>query len=310
MAPSKEDQRIRVTDEFNRRLAVLDVIAVMGFQDPKREWQRVQERHPSLVASAYSFGGRGRPTPVLGEEQLLELLIALESSKAEAFREWAAGLQTQTPQEPHAKDERQVEVDLTELNAGASGRTTCVYALCDPDSRRVGYVGKALDPEDRLRLHREEALAGAAGQKSKWLRSLLAQGKNPLLIILAEVSDTSWQGLERQWISLLRDSLVPLTNQRPGGEGKDGSTPPGAFDYLALKEPEETKAVAFALLTGDWAKALATSTAEQAMFWVVSLEKTPPPRGLEALADRARAGLSRALQYLHPARLDEALLAP
>ncbi len=42
--------------------------------------------------ATYSFGGRGRPTPVLGEQELIRLLLVLEGPKAAAFREWASSI--------------------------------------------------------------------------------------------------------------------------------------------------------------------------------------------------------------------------
>ena len=95
---------------------------------------------------------------------------------------------------------------------------TYIYALVDPDTDGVRYVGKADDPYKRLERH----LAGyepRATHKSNWIKSLLAQGKQPELMILEEVGVAAWEEAEKRWIAYFRKVGVSLTNITDGGEG-------------------------------------------------------------------------------------------
>ena len=70
--------------------------------------------------------------------------------------------------------------------------TTFIYALIDPRTGAIRYVGKADDPEYRLSQHliddgREKSY------KASWIRSLRAQGLRPLIRIIDEVLGTEWQ---------------------------------------------------------------------------------------------------------------------
>ena len=92
--PSRDQNslRLRITQEPSPRVSVLDVLAVLGHADPKSSWNYLQRQHPDLVAEAFSFGGRGRPTPVVGKQELLKLLLVLDGPKAVAFRECVVSL--------------------------------------------------------------------------------------------------------------------------------------------------------------------------------------------------------------------------
>jgi len=95
---------------------------------------------------------------------------------------------------------------------------TYIYALVDPDTDGVRYVGKADNPRKRLETH----LAGYephATHKSNWIKSLLAQGKQPELMILEEADADTWQEAEKRWIAYFRKVGVSLTNTTDGGEG-------------------------------------------------------------------------------------------
>lgn len=99
--------------------------------------------------------------------------------------------------------------------------TTFIYALCDPDSGRVRYVGKSNDPESRLKSHKNEV---GANRKCRWIQSLLSSGKSPVLTVIAEVPRDSWQEHERRWIAYYRGIYSDLTNHCDGGYGRSGLT--------------------------------------------------------------------------------------
>lgn len=101
------------------------------------------------------------------------------------------------------------------MSEGAS-----IYALHDPTdvSGRL-YVGKAADPARRLRAHFTEK---GRTFKRAWLKSLVARGVRPEMVILEVVPpDGDWREAERFWIESLRALGLPLTNGNGGGHGSD-----------------------------------------------------------------------------------------
>lgn len=95
---------------------------------------------------------------------------------------------------------------------------TYLYALCEPGTTRVRYIGKAGDPVRRLRCHLTPASLREKSHRSDWLKSLLARGLKPELMILAEVREEAWQEAERLLIAGFKEMGYDLTNTLPGGE--------------------------------------------------------------------------------------------
>lgn len=94
--------------------------------------------------------------------------------------------------------------------------TVFIYALCEPDTGEVRYVGKAKDPKKRLSTH----LAGKSQcHRTNWISSLRAKGLKPSLEILDEVSENDWQQWEVAWIEFFKDQGFNLVNTTLGGEG-------------------------------------------------------------------------------------------
>lgn len=91
-----------------------------------------------------------------------------------------------------------------------------IYALCEPGTDIVRYVGKTTNLKKRLREHRCEANGLLRTHKINWLRSL--GGVEPGVIILAEIpGDGDWQAAEKHWIAEKRRS-GSLTNFADGGQ--------------------------------------------------------------------------------------------
>jgi hypothetical protein len=98
-------------------------------------------------------------------------------------------------------------------------RRTKIYKLQDPDSLEVRYVGKTVHSLDRrLTSHMKPNPTTYSG---KWVNSLLAQGKKPLITLIEEVGD-EWPERERYWIGFYRDQGSRLTNLAEGGLGPSG----------------------------------------------------------------------------------------
>lgn len=94
--------------------------------------------------------------------------------------------------------------------------TTCIYALADPRTNAIRYVGKADNPRKRLVSHHYEK---RSTWKVRWLKQLSALGLVPTLIIVARVAKSDWQDAERFWIAHYRAQGARLTNMTDGGEG-------------------------------------------------------------------------------------------
>jgi len=94
--------------------------------------------------------------------------------------------------------------------------TTFIYALCEPKTRKIRYIGKADDPPTRLRKHWTRS-SRAKTHLGNWLRSL--DGVQPNQVILAEVLSSEWETEERRYIAAARAIGFPLVNGTDGGDG-------------------------------------------------------------------------------------------
>lgn len=93
---------------------------------------------------------------------------------------------------------------------------TKIYALKDPISNEIRYVGKTVGPLDkRLREHLHVAKRGRT-HRDNWIKSLLTK---PIIVLLEECEDFEWERREEYWIGQYR---TRLTNHTEGGEGASG----------------------------------------------------------------------------------------
>jgi len=76
-------------------------------------------------------------------------------------------------------------------------RRTHVYVLKDPITGEIKYVGKTINPEKRIKEHIGEAVKSA--QKISWILSLLNQGVEPIIEIIAS-EDGDGSQLEKKYI--------------------------------------------------------------------------------------------------------------
>lgn len=101
-------------------------------------------------------------------------------------------------------------------------KTVFIYALCEPGTRTVRYIGKATNPKQRLYAHISRAHTGGT-HKNCWLNSL--NGIIPNLVILKEIPASEWQEWERRYIAGARALGMNLANFTDGGEGTSGWNP-------------------------------------------------------------------------------------
>ncbi len=96
-----------------------------------------------------------------------------------------------------------------------------VYALADPRTGRIRYIGKTLTvPRDRLKRHLSDAARGKLWRVSNWLRSLPTE---PKLVVLEECAPALLGEAEADWIAYFRSLGTDLTNLTDGG-GSAGFT--------------------------------------------------------------------------------------
>jgi hypothetical protein len=116
-----------------------------------------------------------------------------------------------------------------------------IYALCDPVTMRIRYVGKSNNPNERFSSHLSERSLKVKNEKNAWIKSLLEQGMKPVMIILQEVTHGCWAEAERAWICLLRMQGCIITNSSDGGEGildqTDYQTSPKALPKPRSRAP-------------------------------------------------------------------------
>lgn len=98
-----------------------------------------------------------------------------------------------------------------------------IYALVDPFTYEIRYIGKSIRPKERLANQCNEK---SNTHRSHWIQGILKRGKKPLQVILEELPDeTNWQEVERKWIRYGREAEWPLVNGTDGGDGLYSFTP-------------------------------------------------------------------------------------
>lgn len=98
-------------------------------------------------------------------------------------------------------------------------KTVFIYALCEPGTRTVRYIGLTGNIEIRLRQH----LRISSKKKNHlgfWLRGILSRGAVPIMVSLSEVSANEGASKEIKYIRAARSSLgMDLVNSTDGGDG-------------------------------------------------------------------------------------------
>lgn len=87
-------------------------------------------------------------------------------------------------------------------------RTLCIYALIDPRSNDIKYIGVTSDPRQRLKSHLSEV---GNIRKRRWIRELANEGLKPSMKIIEVVQSTEIQR-EVYWIKVLREHGCDLFN--------------------------------------------------------------------------------------------------
>lgn len=95
-----------------------------------------------------------------------------------------------------------------------------IYALKDPTTGLIRYIGKTVNPAKRFTAHLTEARQNKEhNYRIHWLRSLLENGLHPEFEMLAQVPDAEWKKWEVEYIAAFRLLGFDLVNGSEGGEG-------------------------------------------------------------------------------------------
>jgi hypothetical protein len=87
-----------------------------------------------------------------------------------------------------------------------------IYTLSDGD--RIRYVGKAKNPDKRLRQHLWPAKS-KRDHLANWIRKLRAEGRKPVMNVIEWTGD--WEQCEQRWITYFRSQGADLLNVAAGG---------------------------------------------------------------------------------------------
>ena len=121
-----------------------------------------------------------------------------------------------------------------------------IYALIDPRSSEIRYIGKANNPYKRYKNHYNSA-RDKNTHKRNWINSVKKDGFKPELLILDKVSSEEWKFWEKFYISLFKSYGFNLVNYTNGGDGStfgnSGSFKRGNIPHnKGILHSEETKA--------------------------------------------------------------------
>jgi hypothetical protein len=101
-----------------------------------------------------------------------------------------------------------------------------IYELICPDTLQTKYIGVTNQPYDRYVWHvykrgltAEDSIETA---KNKWVLSLIAKNKLPIMNILDTVVEDEWEFWEMYWIAQYKNWGITLKNHTEGGGGFRG----------------------------------------------------------------------------------------
>lgn len=160
-----------------------------------------------------------------------------------------------------------------------------IYALCEPGTRTIRYIGKTCNLKNRFKDHMSTS-SKKGNPLGEWLRGL--EGKKPNLVVLSEVTSEEGAAEEIRFILAARNSLgMGLVNSNNGGSGPIEHAPEtraaiSAWGFGKPKAPEHCVAISKGLKGGskspEHCEALSkayTPERRKALGEAVSGEKNP-----------------------------------
>jgi len=84
-----------------------------------------------------------------------------------------------------------------------------IYALVDPETEQVRYIGKSLHPESRFNAHMHDH---TRSQKGDWIQGLIKRGLVPEMRIVEEVPRDQGEMREIYWMNYYKEQGHSITN--------------------------------------------------------------------------------------------------
>lgn len=94
-----------------------------------------------------------------------------------------------------------------------------IYALIDPNTNQIRYIGKTYNIKKRLTNHLLPSQLVKNTRKNNWLKKLLKSKQFPILKILCKCKLKNVNKLEKKYITYYQNLGYNLTNGTKGGDG-------------------------------------------------------------------------------------------
>jgi hypothetical protein len=120
---------------------------------------------------------------------------------------------------------------MIKVEVSPAERRTLIYALSDPRTGAVRYIGKTcMSMKRRMQAYMSAARRGGLRRRScRWLAVLLREGAAPGCKIVEVVEPGGdWAAAEARWIEHYRRVGADLCNLTDGGDGAPGCIPSAA----------------------------------------------------------------------------------
>ena len=95
---------------------------------------------------------------------------------------------------------------------------TYIYILIDPLTNQIRYIGKANNPQERYKNHKNRC-RDKNTHKRNWMNKLRLKGLYPEIEIIDRVLTSEWHYWEKFWIAYYRFLGCSLVNYTSGGDG-------------------------------------------------------------------------------------------
>lgn len=97
-------------------------------------------------------------------------------------------------------------------------KITFIYALIDPKTNEIRYIGKSDTPHKRIKSHISSVKTKSIknSQLANWINDLLQNGLKPELAVLEVCRYDNWENKEKEWIMTLKNRYN-LFNIQDGG---------------------------------------------------------------------------------------------
>lgn len=183
---------------------------------------------------------------------------------------------------------------------------TMIYALADPDTREIRYVGQTVVPGRRKWLHGSTSNNRGDRKVCAWVRDLLATGRKPLMVELETTREADSR--EVHWIAHMSETGARLLNMNGGGTSTHQFRRPK--QWIALVTTKTPLRHALSVLAGAKAFCLKHGDLQQAEVMKARIEAVKAAvKRAEKREGRlqARERISSRLIIDHPGRFSRLL---